>query len=83
MSEVKTREDRYEPIIGVTMPRRGDGPLVPHVGVLRCRSCGSLLLEGDEDIHERLHPAPSCQQVHPQADVHHKQPHTWEEQFRD
>jgi len=51
-----TREDRYEEITGVTMPRRNGGSLVPQVAVLRCRSCGSLLLTGDEDIHGRLHP---------------------------
>ena len=51
-----TRENRYEELHGVTMPHRDGSALVPHVAVLRCRSCGSLLLAGDEDIHELLHP---------------------------
>ena len=75
-----TRENRYEKIIGVTMPRHGGG-LVRHDGVLRCRSCGSLLLSGDEDIHERLHPSISCGRAHPERGVYHRRQHAWEEQF--
>ena len=87
--EVKTRENRYEELTGVTMPRREEGrPLVPHVGVLRCRSCGSLLLAGDEDIHERMHPPVSCEKAHPQrgrglGHLTSHAPHAWEEQFQD
>ena len=82
----RTREDRYEEITGVTMPHRDGGPLVPHVAVLRCRSCGSLLLAGDEDIHERMHPVISCRQAHPQrgrglGQVTSHAPHAWDEQF--
>jgi hypothetical protein len=83
-----TREDRYEEITGVTMPRRDGGSLVPHANVLRCRSCGSLLLAGDEDIHERVHPPISCQQAHPQrgrglGHLTSHAPHAWEEQFQE
>jgi len=70
--------DQYEPIIGVTMPRHGGG-IVQYPGVLRCCRCGSLLLEGDEDIHDRLHRPASCNQVHPTMAVHCTQPHSWEE----
>ena len=77
-----TREDRYEQLHGVTMPRRDGSPLVPHVTVLRCRSCGSLLLTGDEDIHERLHAPISCDQAHPTMSIACRQPHAWEDQFR-
>jgi hypothetical protein len=71
------------------MPRRDGSPLVGQAGVLRCRSCGSLLLAGDEDIHERLHPRISCGQAHPHWGVAHistdkEKPwegHPWEEQF--
>ena len=76
------RENRYEQLHGVTMPRRDGGPLVRHADVLRCRSCGSLLLSGDEDIHERLHPPVSCGTVHPTMDIACTRPHAWEEQFR-
>ncbi len=76
------RENRYDPVTGVTMPRPGPGRLVSHAGVLRCRSCGSLLLSGDEGLHERLHPPASCGQAHPQYGVAHLKPHAWEEQFR-
>ena len=76
-----TRENRYEPIHGVTMPRRDGSPLVKHANVLRCRSCGSLLLAGDEDIHERLHAPISCDQAHPTMSIACRQPHAWEEQF--
>ena len=83
-----TREDRYEEITGVTMPRGDGGSLVAHATVLRCRSCGSLLLAGDEDIHERLHPPISCEQAHPQrgrglGHLTSHAPHAWEEQFQD
>jgi hypothetical protein len=77
-----TRENRYELMVGVTMPHRDDSPLVRHVAVLHCRSCGSLLLAGDEDIHERLHPAPSCERAHPTMGIACCQPHAWEDQFR-
>ena len=65
MSETLMRENRYEQLHGVTMPRRDGSPLVRQADVLRCRSCGSLLLSGDEDIHERLHPPVGCMRVHP------------------
>ena len=77
-----TRENRYEELHGVTMPRRDGGPLVLHVTVLRCLSCGSLLLTGDEDIHERLHPPVSCETAHPTMAIACRQPHAWEDQFR-
>jgi len=88
MSEL-TRENRYEQLHGVTMPRRDGNPLVKHAEVLRCRSCGSLLLAGDEDIHERMHPPISCNRAHPQWGVAHISPdrekpwegHPWEDQF--
>jgi hypothetical protein len=76
-----TQENRYEQLIGVTMPRHGGG-LVRYPDVLRCRSCGSLLLSGDEDIHERLHPAISCDVVHPTMSILCREPHAWEEQFK-
>ena len=84
----KTREDRYEEITGATMPRRDGGSLVAHAAVLRCRSCGSLLLAGDEDIHERMHPSIGCGQAHPQrgrglGHLTSHAPHAWEEQFQD
>ena len=77
-----TRENRYEELTGVTMPHRNGSGLVPAVQVLRCRSCGSLLLSGDEDIHERLHRPPLCDQVHPGMAIACRQPHAWEDQFR-
>ena len=76
------RENRYEELTGVTMPRRDGSALVPHVNGLRCRSCGSLLLAGDEDLHERLHPAVSCERAHPTMAIACREPHAWEDQFR-
>ena len=77
-----TRENRYEELTGVTMPHRDGSGLVPAVQILRCRSCGSLLLAGDEGIHERLHPAPGCMEAHPTMAIACRQPHAWEDQFR-
>ena len=79
-----TRESRYEPA-GLTATRWTEGPVISYpnpVEVLRCRSCSSLLLTGDEDIHERLHPSPDCMTVHPTMAIACRQPHAWEDQFR-
>jgi DNA-directed RNA polymerase subunit N (RpoN/RPB10) len=51
----------------------------------RCRSCGSLVAVGSEDLHERLHPRISCQRAFgdmgcERAGTRHS--HGWDEQFR-
>lgn len=74
---------RYEEITGFKLPLSPrDGRIVPHVQVVRCLSCGSLLLESDEKIHERMHPTVSCEKAHPTMAIYCTQPHKWEDQFR-
>ena len=56
-TEALTRETRYEgrwtiekmPGFGIT------GALGGGLGVTLCKSCGSLVAEGSEDLHETLH----------------------------
>ena len=75
------RENRYEVVgLSVCIGDVDGHPLFANT--VRCRSCGSLLLASDEDIHERLHPAATCGQVHPTMDIACMSPHAWEEQFR-
>lgn len=62
----ETRYERYGKLVTETVVGRG----LATAEVLRCKSCGSLLAGGDEDLHERLHP-----HVAPDG-------HAWDEQFR-
>jgi len=92
-TEPLTRENRYEGRIALPAAFRPD-PSAPAVDmepfyVTLCRSCGSLVAEGSEDLHERLHPRVSCGQmgcgvVHGDLDDEVFTPagHAWEEQFR-
>lgn len=68
-----SRETRYEPAASAPCPAEG---------LLRCKSCGSLIAPGDKDLHERMHPRVSCDQVHPGVAVYHPGAHAWEEQYR-
>lgn len=81
MSESLTRENRYmqAPLPAVAMGDDGTGPRFTNV--VRCRSCGSLLLAVDEDLHERMHPPISCGRAHPDCGVYCTHPHDWEDQF--
>lgn len=82
-----TRENRYEgkyPLdVGTDIiSENGHVHTVQRgIYVTHCRSCGSLVPEGSEELHERMHPRVGCMQVHATA-VYHPGGHAWEEQFR-
>lgn len=50
--------------------------------VTGCLSCGAIVIAGQEDYHERLHPRIGCHRAHPTMDVACPGGHAWEEQFR-
>jgi hypothetical protein len=54
-------------------------PIQGSIEFTRCRSCGSLVAVGSEDLHERLHPRLGCNQTG--CGVFHFDGHAWEEQF--
>ena len=85
-----TRSNRYEPGYVVVEAQLPDVPYSATIPVVRCRSCGSVVFTGSEDLHERLHPRVGCQRmgcgaVHGLAllpgEVFDPTPHAWEEMF--
>jgi hypothetical protein len=65
-TEALTTETRYEwyGALAIVAEYFGSGGMSATApGVMRCRSCGSLLAAGDEDLHERLHPRVTCQRA--------------------
>lgn len=56
--------------------------VVTEAGFLFCQDCGSLVMEGYRNEHDRLHPRAGCEVVHPETFVIvHKGGHDWIEQF--
>jgi hypothetical protein len=91
-AEPLTRETRYDGhyfIPGGEQWLPSGGVMYPQIEVTRCRSCGSMVADGDRDLHERLHPRVSCHQmgcgvahftIGPGGREIHG--HAWEAQFR-
>jgi hypothetical protein len=99
-TEPLTRETRYEGLWRLSESVRrvpagerysSDAAFAEPIYVVRCLSCGSLVAEGSEDLHERIHPQVSCEQIG--CEVQHGQladgtclygvrGHPWEDQFR-
>lgn len=78
-AEPLARESRYEGCWRIE-PVTGTGDVAsPAHHVTRCLSCGSLVMMGREDDHERLHPRVGCQRLG--CGVYHRNGHAWEEQF--
>jgi hypothetical protein len=79
-TEVLTRENRYVRIAFAEV-KTEDGSLRHQA--LFCKSCGSVLMDGWQDSHERLHPRLRCDEM-PRR-LHwgkwHPEGHAWEEQF--
>lgn len=50
-------------------------------GFTFCRDCGSLVMAGYSEEHDRMHPDLSCEQVHPTFGVNHPDGHQWEEVY--
>lgn len=73
-----TINDRYVEAGWLVTPFAARQAQVP---VMRCRSCGALLLPGDEDAHERMHPPAGCDRVHPEMAAACPAGHPWEALF--
>jgi hypothetical protein len=56
-TEALTRETRYEGLwrLAAIDSETQDWELAGGLDVVRCKSCGSLVAEGSEDLHETLH----------------------------
>jgi hypothetical protein len=59
---------------------RGEGIWQTPAGFLYCEQCGSLVMEGLQAEHSRLHPRIDCTQF--ACGVFHPEGHAWLEQFR-
>jgi hypothetical protein len=85
-----TRDNRYEGRWTIErLPGFGIMGALGGQEVTRCRSCGSMVAAGSEDLHERLHPRISCTTAYGDMGCgkmddgkHRRQGHAWEEQFR-